>query len=178
MYTGRPPSLAPLTGPLTTLQASRVRISYPAAWSHVTGNDEMNSFDHMAIAVSDHALSEPCGEAVEPNFIEITCGPPLDSLQPGGVLIEWWEDAFPNANFNSFPGARLVVDGKPAKLTDRSGSSDECASLGADETLRVTVARPELNNWFAFVACLRGPNLGTERQAAMRILASTRLDES
>jgi hypothetical protein len=125
----------------------------------------------MVAAVSNQRLKEPC--VVSGSLVG--CGPPLDHLATGGMFIEWWENGFPTWSFDEQSGTPLTEGGLRAKMQETLGAVDECTGLGGDKTIRVIVERPSTqDNYFLFVACMRGPGLDTERSTALAILTSAR----
>ena len=153
----------------TTVRAEAVTFSYPAGWS-ITAWDSRSSFTYMVAAVSNQSLNTPCTHSLN----SVSCGPPVDRLDRGAVLIEWWQNAFPTWSFDKQPGDPMVVDGLRAKRQDPAELASVCPAIGADSAMQVLVDR-NTANYFAFVACFRGPNIEAEHAQALAILASAHL---
>jgi len=168
---------SPVAGPLVPVSPSAqmvswscsgITFSYPIGWYRTTESFP-SSFTDMVAAVSNQPVHDPC--AVSGN--SITCGQPLDSLEPGGLLIEWWEDGFPQWSIASQPGTPTTVAGLQARLQAASAPGSECPTdLGADTSINVVIARTVSNNYYEFVACIRGPETNIQVSTAMAILHS------
>lgn len=67
-----------------------------------------------------------------------------------------------------------------AKIQEGAGGWTDCSGLGADRWISVVIERPptSTDNYFQFVACMRGPGLAAERDAAMTILQSAHLSRA
>lgn len=146
---------------------SFLSFGYPTAWKpfvfKITGTLH---FDPM-LYVSSQSAHQPCDTTTSTTV----CGWPVDHLQPGGTLIVWENRGAPSWSLRTVAGALLRVGGRPAKkIVSRPG---QCGSIGADETIHVDIKRPLPDNWTAFTACLRGPNLGSGEREVSALLAST-----
>lgn len=65
------------------------------------------------------------------------------------------------------------------EVMKRPGIVASCAPLHADEGLSVVIERTDApDDYYLFTACMRGPNVATERATAMAILNSARLAQS
>jgi hypothetical protein len=125
----------------------------------------------MVAAVSNQSLTSPCTHSIN----SVSCGPPLDRLERGAVLVMWWQNGWPTWSLADQPGDATTVDGLAAKRQDPANMTDVCVGLGADSAMQVLVDRDSAN-YFAFQACFRGPNIEAERTQALAILASARLE--
>ena len=175
MYAGQVPVLAPLGGRTTWARAGNLGFSYPAEWQRV-GAPLSGSFVWMTAAVSNQALEQPCTKSVGPASTTVTCGPPIDRLVAGGLLVEWWQDGFPGFRFDSVPGYPATVDGRPVKISEEDGALQECSGTGAARTIRAVIPRAP-DNYFVFAACLGSRDGEDQRQAALRILRSAQIYE-
>jgi len=152
-----------------TVTTGAITFSYPAAWSR-TQWDQPSSFTFMVAAVSNQPLKKPCTELAN----GWSCGQPVDSLQSGSVLIEWWTNGFPNWTLADQPGKETTVGGLPAKIQDPGDVPRVCGGIGADSALRVEIARSAQANYFEFDACFRGPGSDAERSFALAMLDGAR----
>ena len=145
--------------------------SYPPGWSIVSW-DGASSFTYMVAAISNQRLRNPCFH----HGNVFGCGQPLGRLQPGAMLVEWWEDGYPLWQLADQPGSAISVDGLPAKMEVGPSASSACRGTGASRGISVVVARPQApGNYFQFIACLRCPQLTRETSLALAMLDSARL---
>ncbi len=159
------------TAPTVKWSANAVSFAHPEGWSRAAWSFP-SSFTYMVAAVSNQRLNNPCFKSGTTSV----CGQPLARLQPGGLLAEWWQDGFPTWGYARQAGSPMTVDGLPAKIQDGAGGSNACSGLGADRWISVVIERPPTkDNYFQFVACMRGPGLAAERDVAMAILQSAHL---
>ncbi|MGD0449314.1 MAG: hypothetical protein ABSB36_12040 [Candidatus Dormibacteria bacterium] len=149
------------------LSCGGVSFTSPAGWYRTTAS-EQGSFTDMVAAVSNEPLRDPC--SVSGN--SFTCGQPLDRLQEGAILVEWWNNGFPTWSIDNQPGAPTTVDGLPARLQQTPGSSGQCAGLGATTTLTVVIANGPSGDYYEFDACMRGASQALEISTATAILNS------
>ena len=156
------------TTPTVKWTANAISFAHPEGWSRSAWSVP-SSFTYMVAAVSNQQLKDPCFKSGN----TFGCGPPLARLQPGALLVEWWENGFPTWSFARQAGSPMTVGGLQAKIQEGAGGSAACPRLGADRWISVVIERPTTTeNYFQFVACMRGPGLAAERDAAMRILQS------
>jgi hypothetical protein len=150
--------------------APSVSFAYPAGWSKAAWAS-VSSFTDLVAAVSNQHLRTPCFRSGNSS----SCGQPLSQLQDGAVLVEWWQNGFPNWTLAKQQGNPITVDGLEAKLQEGSRNWGECSGLGADRWINVVIASPQASNYWQFVACMRGPGKRAETAAATAILASAHL---
>ncbi|NNM97482.1 MAG: hypothetical protein HKL89_07750 [Candidatus Dormibacteraeota bacterium] len=156
------------SAPTVNWTANAVSFAQPEGWSRAAWSSP-SSFTFMVAAVSNQQLKEPCFKSGNTSG----CGQPLAVLQPGALLVEWWENGLPTWSFARQAGSPMTVDGLHAKIQDGTGGTTTCSGLGADRWISVVIERPPTtDNYFQFVACMRGPGLAAERNAAMTILQS------
>ena len=79
------------------------------------------SHSYLIVALSTEHLQRPtCHYVPQPDgSTRVECDPLLDSLPPGGVFIEWWDNfvtPFPDPNLDHAPGNRTRIDGSLAKI--------------------------------------------------------------
>ena len=163
------------TAPAVKWTANAISFAYPKGWSRATWSFP-SSFTYMAAAVSNQQLKDPCFKSGNTSGY----GQPLAYLQPGALLVAWWENGFPTWNLARQAGVPMTVDGLSAKIQEDAGGWTGCSRLGADRWISVVVERPPTptDNYFQFVACMRGPGLAVERDAAMTILQSAHLSSA
>lgn len=151
-----------------TVTVQAITFSYPWGWPR-TQWDQSSSFTYMVAAISNHSLKTPCTHYAG----GWSCGPPVDSLQPGTLMVMWWQNAFPTWTLDAQAGEPTSVAGLPAKVQDPAHRQLVCPSLGADSALRVQIERPGVtSNYFQFDACFKGPGVEAEKSEAQAILSS------
>ena len=144
--------------------------SYPASWT-ARRYEVASSFSSAIVYLSNQPLHDPCTRSGLPGGgLRITCGHPISALAPGGVLVEWTREGFPNWKLSDAPGVRQQIAGRPSKLAIRRPG--RCANLGADETILASITRSP-DNRYQLLACLRGPSLATGEQQVRHLLATT-----
>jgi hypothetical protein len=151
--TTRPPLPINVHGWTTRAIDREISLSMPTNWEAGDSWDSGGSFGYLMGSFSNQTLMPPCNTTL--NGLE--CGAPLDSLQPGGILVEVFHDSFFEPwNFNDQPGTSLLVSGLPAKLVVTTGS-DACDGLHADRGRTELIAYPDaIDNYFEVTMCSRG----------------------
>jgi hypothetical protein len=135
-----------------TLDHGQVRLSVPSDWNVGEAWQQASSFSDLLGSFSNQLLSSPCTEGPA----SISCGPPLQDLQPGAILVEIWENGAPNWSLDTQPGTATTVSGFPARLTDESGSTGSCSGLGADRSRSESIPFPSApDNWIEIAICSR-----------------------
>jgi hypothetical protein len=142
---------------------------YPATWRSGTWNDDVSSFTRSIVYLSTVRQHEPCSVTTGPGRITKICSYPVGKLPPGGVLVRWNTDGFPNWHL---PKANTTVGGRPAVETRTSGGW--CAPLGGTETITVMIPR-QVDNWYQMDACLHGPSLTRHEAEIASMLSSVRI---
>lgn len=156
------------SGATTRVSCGGITFGYPAGW-YRTAASYPSSFTDMVAAVSNQPIHDPCTTSGN----TITCAEPLNTLDTGGLLVEWWVDGFPQWSLAKEPGTPTTIDGLQARMQQHSGSSLGCpAGLGAQISIRVAIARTAPGNYFELDACARGPDQGLAISTAMAILHS------
>ena len=153
---------------LTTFRNAYLQFRYPQNWRALQFPDSGELHFHPMLYLSTQPGHNPCNQT----GLSVTCGWPVDQLQPSGVLVQWENKGFPGWSLATQTGTSIHVDGRPAR--EQTAKPGDCRSIGADETVSVEIARPMADNWTAFTACLRGPNLAASEQKIAAVLASTR----
>jgi hypothetical protein len=143
---------------------------YPATWHSLIPSGEVSSFVAVIVYLSSSPLHDSCSVTTSSGGTSAACTGPISSVAPGGVLIQWDDDGFPNAGV---PKPNTTVAGRPAVETRTSGGW--CASLGGTETITVMIPRTVPDNWYQMEACLRPPNLPQQEADISAMLRTVQL---
>ncbi len=136
-----------------TLDHKYVTVSVPSNWNVGEPWTQPSSFTDLVGSFSNQSLSPPCTTGAN----TIACGPPLQSLQPGTVLVEVWQNGSPTWNVDSAPGTPTTVSGQPARVVDLAGGQGYCSGLGADRSRSEFIPFPTTpDNWIEIDICSRG----------------------
>jgi hypothetical protein len=144
-----------------------VTFNYPPAWKALRFRRPLELHSFPLVYLSTQAIHSPCSTRGN----ETTCGWPVKSLKPGGVLAVW---QFPYAPpcpgcTSGTAGTQLQVGGRNATRKVTRGGA--CRAIGADRTIEVTI---ENSGAPQFMACLRGPGLAQSERRVDAMLESTR----
>jgi len=141
---------------------------YPTAWRAAWWDDH-SSFSNLVTYLSPLPLHDPCARF--PTMV--TCGDPIASLPPGGVLVSWSTIGFPHfPGTPEVPNPNTTVSGQPARVvTDYPG---DCGRLLATETITANIAIPE-GNHYEMTACLRDPGIAADEALVRQMLATVRI---
>jgi hypothetical protein len=157
---------APKAPPLVKYSSASLSFVHPATWKAYPFQWPGELHFRPLVYLSTQPVHNPC--ATHGNTI--SCGFPVQSLEPGAVLVTWNASAPPGVGLG--PGSPLRVGGRPARRVDTAGGM--CRSIGADRTIDVLIAtRPLPSTLTEFTACLRGPDLVQNVQRVDALLAST-----
>jgi hypothetical protein len=136
-----------------TLDDKYVTVSVPSNWNVGEPWIQASSFTDLVGSFSNQSLSPPCTTGAN----AIGCGLPLQSLQPGAMLVEIWQNGSPDWNLDSEPGAPATVSGLPAKVTDQPGGAGYCSGIGADRSRSEVIPFPvATDNRIEVDICSRG----------------------
>jgi hypothetical protein len=102
-----------------------------------------------------------------------SCGDPVSEVAPGGVLIRWNENGFPNWHA---PRSNTKIGGRPATETMTAGRW--CRTLGGSQTITAVIPQSARDNWYEMDACLRGPGLPAEQAEITAMLKTVRITPS
>ena len=152
--------------PAVSFSAMGLSFRYPATW-HAGTWDDVSSFTALIVYLSTGRQHDPCTVTTSPGEKSVTCGDPMRTLPPGGVLVQWDLDGFPGFRL---PKPNATIAGRPALQTKTSGGW--CASLGGTETITVTIPRDQPGNFYQMEACLSAPNL-PQQEAQISALLHT-----
>lgn len=159
---------APKDPPLVKYSSSSLTFTYPATWKAYPFRWSSELHFRPLVYLSTQPVHDPC--ATEGNTT--TCGFPVQSLEPGGVLVTWNASNPPALGLG--PGEQVRVGGRPARRVDTGAGI--CRSIGADQTIDVLVeTQPLPSTLTEFTACLRGPGLEQNVKRVDALLASTKL---
>ncbi|HVC04127.1 MAG TPA: hypothetical protein VND88_05590 [Candidatus Acidoferrales bacterium] len=149
-----------------TLDHSYVTVSVPSGWNVGEAWIQPSSFTDLVGSFSNQSLSPPCTTGAN----TIGCGLPLQSLQPGAMLVEIWQNGSPDWSLDSVGGAPTTVSGLPARVIDESGGgAGYCSGMGADRNRSAFIPFPTASdNWIEVDICSRG----VPAAIGARILAS------
>ncbi len=153
-----------------TYRTGPIHFRYPSDWMTKQLSDSTTMSEPM-VALSSQTMSDPCtttGNTTRCTYF------PIDSLQPGGVVLEWSAQGFPGRPFGAKPGRVITVDDYPAKI---SGDDPVCGGyLKADRSLSVVIARPGVpDNWYQLDACFRDPGADAAVAEVMALLKTVRI---
>jgi hypothetical protein len=162
-------SLAAASAPIatTSFDTTGFHTRYPSTWSPLQQSSQP-SIGTSLIWLSNQPMHDPCTTTASGDGITSTCGFPIASLAPSGVVVHWSRDDGPNtvdaAALARTPGQTLQVDGHPAKFTVEAPSYSSCGTLTATREVLATILADD-RAAFQMDACIRGPNLRkTENQ--------------
>jgi hypothetical protein len=161
-----------ITGPAAAtanFSGMGVAFRYPAAWRSGTW-DDVSSFSALIVYLSTGRLHSPCTVTKKPGRTISSCGNPIRALAPGGVLVRWSEDGFPNWHT---PKANTAIDGHPA--TETRTTQAWCTALQGTEMISVVIPRLLADNWYEMDACLSGP---AQQAAISSMLKSVHINDA
>jgi len=177
--TGSSAAVVPRPQPITphdvwvtrTVDEGRVSVSVPSNWNVGEPWVMSGSFVDQVGSFSNQVLSSPC--TVSGNSIE--CGPPLTTLQPGGILVEVSANSAisPAWTLGGQPGVPTTVSGLTARLDVEAGSRGACADLGADRSRTELIAYPQPpEDYLEIAVCSRGlaDAVGARVMASVRVI--------
>ena len=145
-----------------SLNNGDLNLAFPSAWRQAHYR-KSSSFTDLLVYLTNERLHAPCTDG--------SCGYPIDRLSPGGVLVSWSANGFPDWTLAHARGQVITVDGRPAKLLHDPGA---CSDIGADVSVVVDIPRPAATeNFYELVACARQPGAGTAERLVNRMLATT-----
>jgi hypothetical protein len=141
---------------------------YPGAWRSGTWNDDVSSFSGLIVFLGTDRLHDPCQRTVGAQVTTVSCGDPVSEVAPGGVLVRWDADGFPNWHP---PRSNTRIGGRPATETVTAGRW--CQALGGSRTITVVIPQ-DSDNWYEMDACLRGPGIPSEQAGITAMLKTVR----
>ena len=168
----------PTPAALAHYSDAKLSFDYPSSWMVSHYDDWVSTREAKLVYLSTQPTHDPCVRSGN----TITCGDPIYSLGPGGVLVTWAVFGFPGWNLNLEKGSALQVDGRPAKwdalrLPAADPNAQSCVRIAGDESVLVWVASPVQWDAYTLSACLRSPNDGRAEREVRALLQSTRFTE-
>jgi len=163
---------------------SDLSFSYPRGWQSEDG--WVGSMGQEAIVFLSTERLHPACKIFHHANGQVTgsrCGPDQvlsRSLPPGGVLVAWTGHFLPSGGFSELPGKPSRIGDHPAKILLQRGSSDECWTSQADETLTAYIASSSapLTGWYQMDACMRIPRLAQAKTQVEAMLRSVSFKEA
>jgi hypothetical protein len=153
--------------PVVKYSSPTLSFTHPVAWKAYPFQWPGELHFRPLVYLSTQPVHDPC--STQGNTT--TCGFPVQSLQPGGVLVTWNASNPPAVGLGS--GSQIRVGGRSARRVDSAGGM--CRSIDADRTIDVLIATRQLPSTLTeFTACLRGPGLAENMQRVDALLASTK----
>jgi hypothetical protein len=146
---------------------------FPARWEHQDLTSIPSTFVSYLGYFSSMTLHDPCTTTSVANGSQVTCGDPIEALEPGAALVTWANVGFPTAAGEpEIASPNTTISGQTARVDVQDGG--DCARLGADKTITADIERPG-GNHYRMVACLRGPDLAQAQTAVEQMLQSVRI---
>lgn len=146
----------------------QVSIYVPSNWNVGETWVMPGSFGDLVGSFSNQLLSSPCTTT----WNSIRCGPPLTTLQPGGILVEVFSNSGLAWTIGGQPGTPTTVSGLTAKLDVGAGSQGGCAELGAGRSRTELIAYPQPpEDYLEIAVCSRG----LADWVGARVMASVRV---
>ena len=162
--------------PPSTLRTARfdqygLTFDYPRTWTPESW-PVVSSFSSVITYLSPLTLHDPCIRAA----YSISCGYPLTSLPPAGVLISWEEISRPHPpNGTQITSPNTTIGGQTASIT--IAHPGHCGPIGADETVTAEILRPP-GGLLQMTACLRAPDAAINEALVRQMLASVQISPS
>jgi hypothetical protein len=151
-----------------TVLGNEISLRVPSDWNVGPRAAFAGSFIFLTGSFSNQLLSPACTTSGN----SITCGQPLTSLQPGGILVDVYDNGNPTWTLRSEPGVPATVSGLSAKLDIETGGQQACGGLGADRSRTEFIAMsspPE--DYYEISICSRGvpDDVGARVMASIRV---------
>ena len=148
-----------------------LRFTYPHSWRDVEHYTELTNFSSVIVFLSNQKLHAPCTRTKTPEVSSTHCGWPVSRLKPDGILAEWSTSGSPSWTIDDAPGTLQMIGGVQVTCP---GSSQ---AIGGQETISAVVKESVPNNYYSFMACMRGPNLARTTSSMMASLRSTQFSK-
>jgi hypothetical protein len=145
------------SAPTRALTRRGISLRYPRAWkvSPAKWNDHPGNFGASIAYLSPQPMRNPC--VADGN--SISCGPTVDVVRPGGVVVTVQQAGFPGRSFKV--GRRIRIGPRIAYLS--VGRPGGCAGVHASETLTLNLPTGR-DNAYQVTACLRAPTAANARR--------------
>jgi hypothetical protein len=173
LVTGCASAGAPQAAVASRFSAMGLAFRYPGTWRSGTWSDDVSSFSGPIVFLSTARLHDPCLRTVNAQVTSVSCGDPVSTVAPGGMLVRWDEDGFPNWHA---PRSNTKIGGRPATETVTAGRW--CQALDGSRTITVVIPQGASDNWYEMDACLRGPGLPAEQAEITAMLKTVRITPS
>jgi hypothetical protein len=173
LVTGCASAGTPQAAVTSGFSAMGLAFRYPGTWRSGTWNDDVSSFSGLIVFLGTSGLHDPCEQTVGAEVTSASCGDPVSEVAPGGVLIRWNENGFPNWHA---PRSNTKIGGRPATETMTAGRW--CRTLGGSRTITAVIPQSARDNWYEMDACLRGPGLPAEQAEITAMLKTVRITPS
>ena len=162
------------TSALSVFSVGGLSFSYPSTWRTATYPADQATSSQEIMVGGTQVMHDPCQSVTGPSASAKECAPwPIDQLETNGILIEWRHGASLGWSLAGEPGSAITVGGLPARMDIQQPG--RCSSIGANETITVTVAIPDSpSNYYAFTACMEGPDLAQGQSQVQALLSSTK----
>ncbi len=154
---------------------TQIRFAYPRQW-RALDSGAYGSLYSTLTWLSTQELDEPCSYTNTDHGVQVRCDLPVRELNADGVLAQWGFGGRPGWSLSDAPGESIRVGGRPAKLAVIATGpyADSCHQLGGDKVMNAWIARRAPHNYYAMIACLRGPALDSLEHAVRKMLSSAR----
>lgn len=148
--------------PLKKYSDQFVSFTYPSAWTASAPKGPTEMHFQPLVYLGTQPVGAPC--VVQGN--ETSCGWPIKSLDPGGVLaLLRIPYQLPTTGKVVHPGTKIEVGGYPAWEQNLVGG--DCRTIGANRTINVDLAKG-----LALTVCLREPGVAQAEKSVNALLAS------
>jgi hypothetical protein len=171
-----PEPSAPAAEPLVLFDNGGLSFLHPSSWVESIFSNFVSLNLSRIVYLSNEPLHDPCTQTKLPHGLSVSCGSPLETLGPGGVLVTWtaWgRIGGDRSTFSLLPGKLQSIGGHLAKIDiERGGGA--CSELDADVTVD---ANFYLNGWngLGMTACLKDPGLEAAQAQVLALLESTQI---
>jgi hypothetical protein len=136
-----------------TVLDDEISLRVPSDWNVGPPASFAGSFSYLVGSFSNQLLSPSCVTSGN----SITCGRPLTSLQPGGILVDIYDDGSMLWSLSREPGVPTSVSGLSAKIDVEAGARQACAGLGADRSRTAFIAMSDPpEDYYEISICSRG----------------------
>jgi hypothetical protein len=147
---------------------NEISLRVPSDWNVGPPATFAGSFSFLTGSFSNQLLSPACTSSGN----SITCGLPLTSLQPGGILVDVYDDGNMLWSLSREPGVPVTVSGLSAKVDVEAGGRQACAGLGADRSRTEFIAMSDPpEDYYEISICSRGvpDDVGARVMASIQV---------
>ncbi len=153
-----------------TTSLNGLTFRHPSSWQ-LYPYTYVDTFEDLLGELSTQSLRDPC---TVQTVSELDCGPPIDPLEPNGIVITWMNSSSPLVA--GTPWGR-GVQGSPAKFAGlearvESGAAESwCAKINGSRQLVVTLNRGHVGLTI-MTACMSAPGVAVTEGTVQAMLAS------